>query len=132
MRELNLREIISSEWRYLVVGLVGLWFFLGVGFYKNPMATLKLALALSFGIYIPGYLISILLPLDRLARILLGMAVAIGVLGIGSYYLGYFGVHVKYHVYVVVGLEMVVLCSLLYWKYGRRRELGIVFENGKK
>lgn len=72
--------------------------------YRESFAVLFLTLLRFFYVtIIPGLVVSFCLR-DRLSfvfRLVLGSVFALAFTGIASYYLGIFGVHVKYHVYII-------------------------------
>ena len=112
------RELLAKVKNELVYMAISLAFFIIVFkliFYKEPVFSVaRLVLSLFWLFALPGY--SVMLywheKLEFKERLVIGTAIAAAITGIGSYYLGLFGVDIRYHA-VLLPLTIAISGALL-------------------
>lgn len=96
----ELFELIKKEFKHIGVLLaLGLVIF-KIAFFKEELIVIfRYVLSLFWLFVLPGYFIMLYWAekLDFVERLVVGTAVAAGVIGIFSFYLGLFGLNIKYH-----------------------------------
>ncbi len=104
-------EELKGELLFLGIALFGLLIALKIAFYKESIIVIVKMVASLFWLFvIPGYALMLYWKekLDFLERLVIGCALLFAVMGILSYYVGIFGLHIKYHVWVfpplIIGL----------------------------
>ena len=96
---------IEEELKYLGFVALGLVVIMQLVFYKENFGnTLRLSGGLLYVLVIPGFLISLNLPLERFERTIVGVSVMVAILGIILVYFGYIGVQVKASIWIIPGL----------------------------
>ena len=103
-------DLLKKELAYIgILYLLMLMIFKIVFFNENLIVAVKMTLALFWLFVVPGY--SLMLywkeKLDFIERLIVGIALAGGVNGIDSYYLGLAGLHIKHHVFLLPVLLMI-------------------------
>ena len=72
-------------------------------FFKEPFIQLAaVAFGIVYAFVIPGYALMLRISKkpDFLASLIIGTVLSIAIIGISSYYIGLFGLHVKYHFFL--------------------------------
>ena len=112
------KEIFDSMKKELLyVGLLFLAVLIifKIAFYnENLIVILRNVLSLFWLFVLPGYFIMLHWSknLDFTERLIIGTALALGVIGSASYYLGLFGLHIKYHT-VVLPTAIILLSFII-------------------
>ena len=91
---------IKKELIYLLI-----LFFIGIiifkiGFYnENVLNIIKIVSSLFWLFLLPGYFLMLYFEdnLDFIERLIIGIALGFGIMGILSYYIGLLGLNIKYH-----------------------------------
>ena len=97
-------EFIKKElWNIGLALLIGLIIFKIVFFNENLLVVLRLVLSLFWLFVIPGYFLMLYWRenLEFIERLVIGVALSAGIIGVSSYYIGLFGLNVKYHAYIL-------------------------------
>ena len=107
--KLNFKLLLDEGKKLGIVLVIGVLLLKIVFFKESLLTVLKLTLSF-FWLILPGFVFLLRWKekLGFVERFLIGSGVSTGVLGIASYYVGIFGLHVKYHG-MVLPLVMVVL-----------------------
>ena len=93
-------DLIKREMRHIGLGfLIGLIIFKIVFFNENLIVVFRAVLSLFWLFVLPGYFIMLYWKekLEFIERLIIGIALSAGMIGVSSYYLGLFGLNVKYH-----------------------------------
>jgi len=96
----ELFELVKKEFKQVgILFALGLIIFKIVFFNENLIVVFRNVLSLFWLFVLPGYFIMLYWAekLDFVERLIIGTAVAAGIAGILSYYLGLFGLNIKYH-----------------------------------
>ena len=100
----ELFELIKKEFKHIgVLFALGLIIF-KIAFFKEELIVIfRYVLSLFWLFVLPGYFIMLYWAekLDFVERLVVGTAVAAGVMGIFSFYLGLFGLNIKYHAIIL-------------------------------
>ena len=100
----ELFELIKKEFKHIgVLFALGLIIF-KIAFFKEELIVIfRYVLSLFWLFVLPGYFIMLYWAekLDFVERLVVGTAVAAGVMGIFSFYLGLFGLNIKYHAVIL-------------------------------
>ena len=117
-------DLLKKELAYIgILYLLMLMIFKIVFFNENLIVAVKMTLALFWLFVVPGY--SLMLywkeKLDFIERLIVGIALAGGVNGIASYYLGLAGLHIKHHVFLLPVLVMIAGMGIFILK-NRKKE----------
>ena len=108
-------EVITKESIYIGFVLILALIAFKIAFYKeNLIVLLRSVLALFWVFVLPGYFIMLYWSekLEFIERLLIGIAVAAGLIGISSYYLGLLGLNIKYHT-IVLPLALVLIGAVI-------------------
>ena len=93
-------ELVKSEALYMAALFLAALLIFKIAFYKEAIAVLLRTLASIFWLFaLPGYFIMLYWheKLNFLERFIIGTIAAASAIGIASYYLGIFGLNIKYH-----------------------------------
>ena len=104
-------NLILKESRYVGIAFLLALAFFKIAFFKESMATLARSVASLFWLFaIPGYFIMLYWneKLDFIERFVIGMFISAGMIGISSYYLGLFGLHIKYHAILLPSILILI------------------------
>lgn len=96
----ELFDSLKKELLYVGLSFLTLLIVFKIAFYnENLIVILRNVLSLFWLFVLPGYFIMLYWAekLDFVERLVIGTAVAAGIAGILSYYLGLFGLNIKYH-----------------------------------
>lgn len=112
-------EILKKELLY--IGLIFILFIIifKVAFYKESfIVVLKVVFTLIWAFALPGYFIMFYWreKLDFVERFIIGIALSLAVIGILSYYLGIFGLNIKYHIILLPPLFIVLGLIFIFYK----------------
>ena len=115
MEEIALKKevfnVIKKEMQYIgLLFLVFLVIFRIVFFKENLIVLFRIVLSLFWLFVLPGYFIMLYWreKIDFIERFIIGIALAAGIIGISSYYLGLAGLNIKYHTFILpLGLILV-------------------------
>lgn len=91
---------------------VSLLAILKIVFFKEPFLSLALvAFGIAYAFVIPGYVLMLRISKkpDFIVSLIIGSALSIAIVGISSYYIGLFGLHVKYH------FPLPLMFVLIFW-----------------
>ena len=108
-------ELLKKESLYLLYLLLAILLVLKIAFYNDSfIVTLRSTLAVFWLFIIPGYFGMLYWHenLDFVQRIVIGAAVAAGLMGTISYYLGLMGLNIKYHM-ILLPVLVIILGLLL-------------------
>ena len=89
-----------------------------IAFYKeNFIVSLRIILSIFWLFVLPGYFIMFFWhgKLEFVERLLIGIAVAAGIVGIASYYFGLFGLNIKYHT-LLLPILLILSGVMINWK----------------
>ena len=103
-------DLLKKELAYIgILYLLMLTIFKIAFFNENLIVAVKMTLALFWLFVVPGYFLMLYWKekLDFIERLIVGIALAGGVNGIASYYLGLAGLHIKHHVFLLPVLVMI-------------------------
>lgn len=110
-------ELVKKELGYIGILFLIVLLIFNVAFFKeNFLVLFRSVLALFWLFVLPGYFIMLYWKerLEFVERIVIGIALAAGVIGIFSYYFGLMGLSIKYHTIllplaiIIIGLIMAV------------------------
>lgn len=93
-------EFIKKEMMYTgLMFLICLIIFKIVFFNENLIVVVRTVLSLFWLFALPGYFVMLYWreKLEFIERFIIGIALSAGMIGISSYYVGLFGLNVKYH-----------------------------------
>lgn len=110
--------LLKKEAVYLLIALIASIILFKIAFYNETLINVIKTVASLFWLFIlPGYFIMLYWEksLDFLERIIIGTALGVGLGGILSYYLGLFGLHIKYSA-IVLPLFLICLGLLIFLK----------------
>ncbi len=96
-------NLIKKESLYVGIIFILLLVMFKITFFRSDtMTLLRSAISIFWLFVIPGYFIMFYWKnLEFLERIIAGVMISAGVLGISSYYIGLMGLHIKYHLYII-------------------------------
>ena len=97
-------EAIKRELRYIgILFLLALIIFKIAFFKEDSIILLRSILSIFWLFALPGYFILIYWreKLGFFERFIVGIALAAGIIGISSYYLGLIGLNIKYHIFML-------------------------------
>lgn len=103
-------EQIKKEMQYIGVSfLLALIIFKITFFKENLLVLFRAVLSLFWLFVLPGYFAMLYWKerLEFIERFIIGTALALGIVGISSYYFGLFGLDVKYHA-VLLPLAIII------------------------
>ncbi len=92
-------------------------------FYKESfMVALRVSASFYFAFLLPGYFLMLYWSekLSFAERLIIGAGASFGLIGIFSYYLGLFGINIRYHVFILP----LLLCLLGYVFYQSKKGQG--------
>lgn len=104
-------EAIKKEMQYLGLAFIIALIIFKIAFYNEKLLILfRFVLSLFWLFVLPGYFVMLhwSANLDFIERLIIGTALAAGVIGSFSYYLGLFGLHIKYHA-IVLPIAIILL-----------------------
>lgn len=109
---------LKKESLYLLITLLGGIILFKIIFYNETLINVvKIAASLFWLFVLPGY--SIMLywekSLDFVERLIVGTALSVGLEGILSYYLGLFGLHIKFHV-IILPFVLILIGIAINWR----------------
>ena len=115
MNALELKNKITKELKYL-----GILFILGIiifkiAFYKESILQIVRTITSIFWLFIlPGFGIMYYWheKIEFPTRLILGIGLSAAVIGIASYYIGLFGLHIKYHT-VLLPLVLLIIATYI-------------------
>ena|SRR3989338_1161841 len=115
-------RLLKKESFYLLIALVsGIILFKLIFYNETFFNTIRFVASLFWLFVIPGY--SMMLywqkSLDFVERIVIGTALGIGLEGILSYYLGLFGLHIKFHA-IIIPLLLTSIGIFVFLKFSKR------------
>ena len=103
-------EQIKKEMQYIGMLLLICLVIFKIAFFKeNSIVLLRAVLSLFWLFVLPGYFVMLYWKekLEFIERIVVGIALAAGVTGIFSYYIGIIGLNIKYHA-ILLPLAIIV------------------------
>ena len=106
---------IKKELIYLLI-----LFFIGmavfkIGFYnENVLNIIKIVSSLFWLFLLPGYFLMLYFEdnLDFIERLIIGIALGFGIMGILSYYIGLLGLNIKYHT-VILPITLIFIGAIV-------------------
>ncbi|MEK6984011.1 MAG: hypothetical protein AABX33_05535 [Nanoarchaeota archaeon] len=107
-------DILKKEFAYIGILFLTALIIFKIAFYKEGlMVVLVDVLSLLWLFVLPGYFVMLHWKdkIDFTERIIIGTALAVGVIGSSSYYLGLFGLHIKYHILILP--TVIILASFI-------------------
>ncbi len=113
------RGLLKKELIYLLIALVsGIVLFKLVFYNENFANVLGFVSSLFWLFVVPGYFIMLYWEksLDFLERVIIGTALGIGLEGILSYYIGLFGLNIKFHSWVLP-LVLIGIGAFIFLKF---------------
>ena len=111
----NLKNNIKKEARYIgLLFLISLVILKIVFFKEDILVVFRYVLSLFWLFVLPGYCAMLYWKekIDFMERIIIGVGVSAGIIGIFSYYFGLIGLDIKYHT-VILPL-LIILISLVF------------------
>lgn len=102
---------IKKEFLYIGVLFIIIFIIFKIIYYKNSFLTsLRFASSLFWLFVLPGYCIMLYWKekLDFLERFVIGISMSAAVIGILSYYTGLIGLNIKYHVFLLPAVLIVI------------------------
>lgn len=111
-------EKVKKEIIYIGVSLLLFFIIFKIAFYSEKLLiTFKMVLGLFWLFVIPGYFIMFYWNgrFSFLERFIIGFAVAAGIMGIFSYYLGLMGINIKYHT-IILPILIIIISSIINYK----------------
>ena len=111
-------DLIKKELKYIgALALLALILFKIAFFKEDLLVLLRTVLSLFWLFALPGYFMMLYWKekLEFIERFIIGTALAAGIVGIFSYYLGLVGLNVKYHT-VLLPLIIILLGFAAAWK----------------
>lgn len=97
-------ELIKKEAVYMAVLVLAALLIFKIAFYKeNIVVLLRIAASMFWLFVLPGYFMMLYWhgKLNFLERCIIGTIIAASAVGITSYYLGIFGLNIKYHTFLL-------------------------------
>lgn len=110
-------DLIKKESAYIGILFLLVIIIFKIAFFNEDLFVLTRTVFSIFWLFIlPGYFIMLNWPeLDFIERFIIGIAISAGITGVISYYLGLFGLNIKYHV-ILLPLAIIIIGFIILMK----------------
>lgn len=115
----SLLEKIKKETIYLVISFVIITIIIKIAFHKEGFSSIiKASFSLIWLFILPGFYILYWWheKLEFIERLIISFVLSVALAGISSYYLGLFGLHIKYHGIVIPLILLISSIVLITFK----------------
>lgn len=122
MKESKSNKGINKDLLYLIYFSIVVFVIFKIIFYKEDISNIfRLFISLLILGIFPAYILSEIFfsALDFIPKILVGMCLSFGIVGIFGYYLGLMGIHIKYFVYIYYGI---LIMTFAYTKFMHKKQ----------